>query len=163
MAVMVLQGVSGSGKSTFARLPRGVKTVVVSADDYFMKGGVYRFDPSKLSDAHGSCLKRFVETLQAYYNIEVLVIVDNTSTTIAELAPYMACAGAWKHEAKVIRFDVDPVIAAGRNVHGVSAATVVSQLSRIQSERLPPWWEVEVVRIFDVETGTPWAFHETVG
>ena len=155
--VVVLRGVSGSGKSTLAdTLERealltaptdGREVLTVSADDYFTdKDGGYHFDPSKLGDAHGLCLRRFTNFLllqTAHGAPEALVVVDNTHTTVAEAAPYMALAAAYGFEALLVTLDFDPRKAAARNVHGVSTEGVDAQYQRLTAEtrRLPPFWE----------------------
>lgn len=151
--VVVLRGVSGAGKSTLAKALEAVAAragsavAAVSANDYFTgEDGVYRFDPSKLGEAHANCMKRFITTLQvdsAYGVKDSLVVVDNTNTTVAEAAPYMAVGAAYGWETLLVTLDVDPRKAAARNVHGVSARTVDEQFIRIKynDARLPPFWE----------------------
>ena len=51
--LFLLRGLPGSGKSTFAKALTGVYTI--EADRYFMDGDEYKFDPSKLKDAHAWC------------------------------------------------------------------------------------------------------------
>lgn len=81
MKVIILCGVSGSGKSTIAKeIGSGY---VVSADDFFMASGEYKFDPTMLPAAHGQCLRDFVGCLQ--YGCDTIV-VDNTNTTMMEVA-----------------------------------------------------------------------------
>ena len=93
--IIVLQGVSGSGKSTAAKAAAqgfrvaGRSVAIVSADDYFMRVHVdgstsYEFDPSKLGEAHASCFRRYLDALQTGVDV---IFVDNTSTTTMEVAP----------------------------------------------------------------------------
>jgi predicted kinase len=148
--VVVLRGISGSGKSTLAqelvqKTPASIAWV--SADQYFTdEDGGYHFDPAKLGEAHGDCLRQFVRNLQvdATYGVKnSLVIVDNTNTTVAEAAPYMALAAAYGFNALLVTLDADPRKAALRNVHGVSPETTDAQYVRLTAEtpRLPPFWE----------------------
>jgi predicted kinase len=75
-----------------------------------------------------------------------LIVVDNTNTTVAEMAPYMAVAAAYGHDTKVVTIDCDPEVAAARNVHGVPVQTVKAQHDRIvkETKNMPPWWSHEV-------------------
>ena len=141
--VIILRGPSGAGKSTYAK-QHYPHASVVSADHYFMVDGEYRFNPSKLSQAHAVCLRNFVDNLQSGQDI---TIVDNTNCTVAEVTPYAALALAYGHTLKIVTFVGDWQIAARRNVHGVPDATVESQASRIGEVMFPPWWPHETVEI----------------
>lgn len=159
--VLILCGASGSGKSTLAntllasahvdtgRLSADnfyqarMATKRVSADDFFMVDGEYRFDASQLGEAHGWCLRDYTSVLTNFENYE-LVIIDNTNTSVAEVAPYAALALAygWQLEIHILHCDLETCLE--RNVHGVPAAEISKQLERLATLRglLPPWWPV---------------------
>jgi adenylate kinase len=64
--VVVMSGVSGSGKSTYAeKLLEQSQGVKVSTDHFFMVGNEYKFDPSKLGEAHAVGWKPEIITLRA--------------------------------------------------------------------------------------------------
>ena len=144
MRVEILSGVSGSGKSTYAwsRTKEIPKSGVVSADLYFCFNGEYNFDPKKLSEAHGWCFRKFIEELRRNPHGLDLVIVDNTNTTEAEIAPYVLGAQAYEAEVEIITFFCEPEIAHKRNVHGVSLESVMKQYERFKKRNFPPWWKV---------------------
>lgn len=137
--VIILRGPSGAGKSTYAKLafPNAVK---VSADDFFTANGVYDFDPTRLPDAHAICMRKFVNNVQ---KPDVTIVVDNTNTTVAEVAPYAALALAFGHKLEIITFVGDYMKAAKRNVHLVPAPAVMAMSQRIeeQTKLFPPWWK----------------------
>lgn len=143
--VVVLRGVSGAGKSTLAKRLVAQATgaaCIVSADDFFMEDGRYTFDPALLGEAHADCLRRFVEAV-VFGRIEKgLVVVDNTNTTVAEAAPYMALAAAYGWHPILVTFDVPPIRAQSRNVHGVGPSTVMAQASRmaLDAGSIPAFW-----------------------
>lgn len=142
MNVIILRGVSGAGKTTWVKrhYPRPTERAVVSADHYFTDAhGVYRFDPARLADAHGQCLLEFLACIR---NIDRTIIVDNTNTTIEEMAPYIAIAEAYKYAVQIVTLDVSPDVAARRNVHGVEPATVDRQLRQLNESfaRMPRRW-----------------------
>jgi energy-coupling factor transporter ATP-binding protein EcfA2 len=161
--VVVLRGVSGSGKSTLAEKlleacpGDGAR---ISADDHFYrldkatKSYVYDFKPAELSIAHAKCLRDFTRWVQCSPRADLghpldvgtpseLVVVDNTNTTVAECAPYMALAAAYGWEAVLVTLDVAPETAGPRNVHGVSLEGVEVQDFRLHkgNESLPPFWD----------------------
>ena len=140
--VILMVGVSGSGKSTYARSLAGA--FVVSADDHFEVDGQYRFNPAELGVAHGKCLRRFIEALSAK-SPPALVVVDNTNTSIIELAPYVAVAQAYDCEIEIVRIVCPPEVAAARNTHGVPEAAVRAMHERIETmfqNKFPPFWRV---------------------
>lgn len=162
--VVVLSGLSGSGKSTYARnlildhlgikvgdevtldqilavMPDDDQRCTISycsADRYFMKDGVYNFNPAELPAAHSSCILAYVSAL---LEEKELIIVDNTNTTAVELSPYMALAPAYDYEVEIITLRCSLAMAAERNVHGVSERGVEAQWVRLNSRELPPWWK----------------------
>lgn len=139
--------VSGAGKDHFAahNLPKA--NTLASADDYF--GTPYKFDPAKLGEAHGACFRKVIEALQRK---EELVVVNNTNTSLVEIAPYMVAAQAYGYEANIISLQIDPKIAAARNTHGTPLATVEKMAERLAKtlEDLPPWWDIQNL-YWDVE------------
>ena len=94
--VIILRGVSGSGKTTFASMlaRHNSGAVVVTADDYFTDSdGVYNFDASKLGAAHSQCYNRFNDAL---YNPAVnTVIVANTNTSPRDFKNYVDAAESY--------------------------------------------------------------------
>lgn len=145
MKVTILCGVSGSGKSTYARgmEPTHERKHIISADDHFMVDGEYRFDPSQLPAAHAHCLRRFADHVCHCESHNVgLLVVDNTNTTVAEIAPYAALAQAYGCELEILIFNCDPEVALERNVHSVPRRAICGQYRRIQGlqDEMPPWW-----------------------
>lgn len=155
--VIILSGVSGSGKSTIAKAVAhladavpDISVCIVSADSYFSHNGEYRFDASKLSEAHGQCFKKFIQYLDDPWTADTIVIVDNTNTTEIEIAPYMLAAQAYGFDAEIQTIVPDPfrcnvdaycLKCAARNVHGVPVNTISQQYARILTRKLPPWWK----------------------
>jgi len=136
----ILRAISGAGKSRLAQAVTPL-AVVCSADDHFMVDGEYRFDPSQLSEAHGACFRKAVEALQA----GVDVVIDNTNTSTAEVAPYVVMGQAYADRVRIIRIDCDPEVAHARNGHGVPLWVVLAMADRLKSEPLPPFFPAEEV------------------
>ena len=138
--VIILSGISGSGKSTFAK--EHARSVIVSADHYFIRNGIYKFDPSKLGEAHGTCFKNYIRLLQTgeLTSNPRKIIVDNTCTTESEIAPYMIGAQAFGADARIITLHCDPDIAAARNGGRAPIHAVYRQFENLKARKLPPWW-----------------------
>lgn len=134
--VWIYCGVSGAGKSSFIEGAHP-DAEAFSADHFFMVDGEYRFDASKLGEAHAACLRNFTEAIQ---DGSVAVVVDNTNTTIAEIAPYAALAQAYGYELQIVTIYCDPEVAHARNTHGVPLAAVQAMSERLNKREIPPWW-----------------------
>jgi tRNA uridine 5-carbamoylmethylation protein Kti12 len=82
--VVILRGLPGSGKSTFATLlkiyaeSRGLQAQICCADDYFIQSNGYKFEPGQLSNAHARCEDYCFFALQRSVPV---VIIDNTNVT----------------------------------------------------------------------------------
>lgn len=142
MKVVLLRGISGSGKSSFVRnLQNYENPIICSADHFFMIDGCYVFNPEKLGAAHQACMRKFVlHCTNKDFNDDTIV-VDNTNLTVAEIAPYVQVALAFGHEVVIIRLVCMVAEAAKRNTHGVPFKSVEAMARRF--ENLPVYWPKE--------------------
>lgn len=154
--VVILRGLPGSGKSTYAtQRMEGHSGTICSADDF---PGLYNeameIDFTKLGDAHDACFTRFVKAcsraataawLRNFPVSNAVIIVDNTNITLAEMAPYRMFA---RHQGLAVEFvtavgpcdDIyTPGFLAARNIHNVPAESIARMRDRW--ENLPPFWE----------------------
>jgi predicted kinase len=136
--LIILRGPSGSGKSTLAGFieaglaARGIKAVVLEADQFFMQpDGSCKFNPSLTGAAHAWCQNNVRGALTAGYS----VIVANTHTMAREYQPYIDMARALNVPYRVI--SIAPVGTAGdieqllaRNQHEVPREALERQLKR---------------------------------
>lgn len=110
----LVRGLPGSGKTSFADvlLHTGVVNYSFEADDYFLDENLeYKFDASKLKDAHEWCQMNTKARLKVDS-----VVVSNTSTTESEVETYRKIA-----EEAGARF-VSIVVEnrhEGKNIHNV--------------------------------------------
>lgn len=138
MRVIVMSGLPGSGKNYWIE-KNHPSAAVVSADDYFMKEGIYQFDAEKLGEAHSFCIRRFIELTRIVYPT---IMVNNTNLTSEEIAPYYAIGKAYGYEVELVTLYCRPKVAADRNIHGVSLETCIGMLSRLNMRVIPPYWEL---------------------
>ena len=130
---VIVRGISGSGKTTFLK-KHFPEFATVSADRFFMQDGVYRFDASKLTEAHAESIRNFAYMIQER---TPLIAVDNTNLRVAEIAVYAQLATAFDYDVYIFTLLINPVVAAARNVHSVPLDKVA--ISAYSMEALPPW------------------------
>ena len=138
--VIITIGCPGSGKSTRVKdiVSKNKNVVVCSADNFFMKNGVYEWNPSKIRNAHEYCQKIFLDALNDD-SIEI-IIVDNTNITKKDRKFYIDNAKKFTNNIEfLIPEDFKSAVAsknnenklnqwveifAKRNVHNVPAQTI---------------------------------------
>lgn len=141
MKVVILRGIPGSGKSTWALKNFQSHRRIVSADHHFLdpETSAYKFDPAQLGIAHARCLRKFVQHLESLPQ-DWTVVVDNTNTTAVEIAPYYALAEAFHCDVEIVTLHCDPDVAGQRNVHEVPATCVHAMHQWLVAEVFPPRW-----------------------
>lgn len=143
MTVTIMRGIPGSGKSTYLeehwldKLPPFRSHVLVSADHYFEGPEGYKFDPSKLGEAHETCMRNFVRSV---YLGTTYIAVDNTNISVAEIAPYYSVARAFGYNVEIVNCFTPTDIASQRNVHGVPASACERMANALAEQKLPPFW-----------------------
>lgn len=139
----IMIGIPGSGKSTWLKNNASQNIKICSADNYFCKNGSYDFKVEKLGEAHKESIRLFIESCQSGND----VAVDNTNTTIAEIAPYYAIANAYGYSVKFVRVSCLPEKAAARNVHNVPVSKVLDIAKRLNTLKLPTFWQFETINV----------------
>lgn len=118
----LFRGVSGAGKSTAAE---ALCKKVVAADDYFMDGDEYNFDPAKLPAAHRYCQGKVRSIMETGAD----VAVANTFTRYWEMKAYYDLADE-------LGYTVFSLIVenrhGGKNEHGVPDAALKSMTDRFE-------------------------------
>ena len=149
VSLVLVRGLPGSGKNTFAEK---ISDIVISADDYFMVDGEYKFDGSKLGEAHADCLKRTKDALRDC-NLNDIVVVANTFSQHWEMAPYlyMFDCGAPDFMPNVSNTVIDlydngccDTELFERNTHGVPLKNIQDMRERWEhnwreGKMTPPW------------------------
>ena len=102
-SLILVRGVSGSGKSTFAG--EFLKaSFLISTDDFFMDEGEYKFNPEHLVANHQRCIDsvesemKFRETVAE----STTIVVHNTFTRKWEMQPYIDLASKYGYNLYTI-------------------------------------------------------------
>lgn len=90
-SLFLIRGLPGSGKSSFAKL---ICNQHVEADKFFMQDGEYKFDASKLKQAHEWCRNETERWMENGYD----VVVSNTFTQEWEMKPYYELAEKYGYQ-----------------------------------------------------------------
>jgi predicted kinase len=146
----VVRGISGSGKSYYVkefcrRNNLNISVHVCSADDYFKVNGVYVFDPTKLPQAHASCMSKVIDLLME--DKLSPVFVDNTHIKRWEYQNYEQLALNCDYEVEIVEFHAETIIDVGicaaRNAHQVPQEIVWKMAMEFEPDP-----EATVYRIF---------------
>jgi energy-coupling factor transporter ATP-binding protein EcfA2 len=126
--LFLLRGLPGSGKSTLAKSLGGMH---IEADQYFMDGDEYKFDPSKLKEAHAWCQN----AVSVWMKSQDKIIVSNTFTQEWEMQPYYDLAEEYGYRVYSLIVENRH---GGVNDHGVPADKLVQMKNRFDVQLLPP-------------------------
>ncbi|KAK6194697.1 hypothetical protein SNE40_000281 [Patella caerulea] len=133
--MFVIRGLSGSGKSTLVRHLQSIyhDSIVCSADNYFMKDGIYCFDQEKLSSAHEHCQELAKKACIENRNV---VIIDNTNVRYWEAKPYFILASNYNYINIVASpntpWKLDAKELSQRNKHDVDLITIKRKVSSFE-------------------------------
>jgi predicted kinase len=120
--LILVRGLPGAGKSTFAKTLGGIH---IEADHYFMKDGEYKFDASKLKQAHEYCRTSTEGWMIEGYNI----VVSNTFTQEWEMDAYYELAGKYGYRVYSIIVENRH---NGVNEHGVPSDKLEQMKNRFE-------------------------------
>lgn len=125
--LIILAGMSGSGKSTFADFLEfmidGCEIEICTADDYHYIDGEYKFDVNNLGRAHKWCQEKCSEAMA--HNVRV-VISANTNTSEWERNVYKKMADEHGYEV------VELILNGGyTNVHNVPEDILKKQKQKL--------------------------------
>ena len=120
--LILLRGLPGSGKSTLAKL---ICNQHVEADMFFMEDGEYKFDATKLRQAHEWCRNKTEAWMKKGYN----VVVANTFTQEWEMDAYYGVAEQYGYRVSSLIVENRHM---GINEHGVPADKLEQMKNRFE-------------------------------
>jgi len=120
--LFLLRGLPGAGKSTLANL---ICNQHVEADMFFIQDGEYKFDASKLKQAHAWCQDKTEVWMRNGYN----VVVSNTFTQEWEMEAYYKLAEKYGYQVHSLVVENRH---GGINEHGVPADKLEQMKNRFE-------------------------------
>lgn len=125
--LILLRGIPGAGKSTFANLISGGDTEIICCeDDFFIEDGKYVWDPTKYEEAKEVCMDKCKELMEESAR---LVIVTNVNIREKDFKGYFDLADKYGYR-------VFSVIVENRHgnssIHGVPGDTIKSMSRKFQ-------------------------------
>ena len=122
LTLTLVRGLPGSGKSTLARkICSETGASHYEADMYFVKNGVYSFNPKLIGNAHSYCQNKTRDDLKKGLS----VVVSNTFVKLWEMTKYVDMAHEFGAELVIIE-------AKGnyQNIHGVPDSKIEDMRNR---------------------------------
>ena len=148
--VVILRGVPGAGKSTYARRTFPTAKVVstdahhtlrflspTAVEDVWRLRACYEYSSSLVEAAYSWC---FLEFLTSLLQEVPLVVVDNASIAAWEIAPYVLAGRAFGYAVEIVTLTCPVDVAVARNVHGTEADVVRKRAAELEQTVLPPHW-----------------------
>jgi predicted kinase len=131
--LLLLRGLPGSGKTTFAKVLEGADGFqVFSLDDFFTdKDGNYAFDYKQNHLAYKTCQS---QTEAAMKNGVSKILVDQTFALLWELQPYLVLAATYGYRVFVCTMENRH---DGENSHGITDEQLVKMAKGFKVELLP--------------------------
>ena len=138
--VVLLRGLSGSGKSTFARrLCRyatwlGLTAQICSADAWMQGPNGYEWRASDLHYAHSSCQEECARAIDSKVDV---ICIDNTNIMPREFIPYLEMSV--DHVLRIVTFPCeslhDAIALARRSAHGVPDSVTKRRFEQFSDTR----------------------------
>ena len=130
--MILVRGLPGSGKSTVAHSLVGFDFFHYETDQFWMVDGEYKFDMSRIKEAHQWCQDEVRKCLTNGFS----PIVSNTFTTQKEMMPYFQMA-------KVFGISPQVILCQGQfgNIHNVPTDALVRMAERFEYD-LPELWSM---------------------
>lgn len=128
--LILMVGVSGSGKTTWVRENLGhLSPTVCAADDFCVDlDGKWCWSHETVLAAHSVCKRRFNESIAAQHP---LIVVDNQNLMAQHRQHYLDWARKHGYQCFLLVMDCDLTAAFERNTHGVTKNGILRQHQRL--------------------------------
>jgi predicted kinase len=131
---IIMQGVSGSGKSFIAEtLGKSLLAPVFSTDKLFMVNGKYCFDRGKLGYNHEKTREMVRNAMKDGLPT---IILDNTNTTQKEVNPYLEMAKEHGYTVQVVSVQTSVETAKAQNATRPADRLIPESVIDMQAQRI---------------------------
>lgn len=100
--IILLRGLAGSGKSTYAQKLKEKGALIFSNDELLTAEGVYKWDEELAVLAHYTNQKM---VCQAMREGKEFIVIDNTNIHLYNMTPYIRLAHYYKYEYELFEMD----------------------------------------------------------
>jgi predicted kinase len=125
--LIIVRGLPGSGKSTLASM---LGKAICTADDWYMRKGVYKWDYKFIGEAHEWCQRKCWRFMQKDISP---VIVANVSASARAMQPYI-------NMAETFGYKVFTIVVENRhgktNIHNVPTQTLLNMEEKFEIKLL---------------------------
>mgnify|MGYP003148474834 CR=1 FL=1 len=128
--LILVRGVSGSGKTTFVEEFIENVSLSIATDDFFILDGIYTFDRNYLAEYHQRCIDS-VESEMETPSTEgwCNIVVHNTFTGQWEMQPYLDLAEKYGYNVYTIIIENRH---KSESIHGVPKNAIKAQRDRFE-------------------------------
>lgn len=119
--LIIVRGLPGSGKSTYAKQIKKVRAVVEIEMYFTTPAGDYHFNLSKLQDAHHWCQ----ELVRSFLAVRRPVVVANIFSRKWEIDHYLRIAEDLK-----VPVEIHKCVGSFTNIHGIPKTTIQAMRER---------------------------------
>lgn len=139
--IFLMRGLPGSGKSYWV-IQNSHDAYIICADFLRYIDGVYTYNPKTDHLIHD---KVFFDYTDLVIKGTERIFVDNTNTTLNQIAPFYRVGEIYNYQIKIIQMITPLHICIQRNTHKVPHKTMLKMAIELQTEKLLPHYDITLV------------------
>ncbi len=139
--IIIMRGLSGSGKTTYHK-NNYPEAIVCSADDFFAAhvDGLYKHNHDLIGQAHQECFAKFLNAVAEGHPV---IVEDNTNIQRWEVSPYYLTGMVFGYQVLIVTITCSPLIATSRGIHEIPLERNQQYCQQFETS-LPFWRELKI-------------------